>query len=172
HHAIKMITSDGAPPEAVIENINDLTSLATSQTAVDGGPVRWRDLIEPGFDATEQAAESAGKDTLVDAIPTGVIDLDRLINGLQRQRLYIVARVSGAGKSTLGAGECVRAAAFRHIKPTRVFSVDMPRLEIFNRLLWAEAQVESQKLITGAVQEQDWSRLAKKAGETSEGPLW
>lgn len=172
HHAIKMITSDGAPPEAVIEKINDLTSLATSQTAVDGGPVLWRDLIQPGFDAIEQAAESAGKDTLVDAIPTGVIDLDRLINGLQRQRLYIVAGVPGAGKSTLGAGDFVRSAAFRHNKPTLVFSMEMTRLEIFNRLLCAEAQVESQKLITGALQEQDWSRLAKKAGETSEAPLW
>lgn len=158
----------GSPGE-LVEHARTMISDLGLRVVGQGGPQRWRDIIRPGLDAIEAtAADGAGPP----GIPTGIHDLDRLIHGLQKQRLIVVAGIPGGGKSTLGAGDFVRSAAFHHGVPTGLFSMEMTRQELFNRLVCAEAQVPAQKVADGDLTVDDWTQIARMCGATEEAPLW
>lgn len=128
----------------------------------------WPELIKPGFDAFEEAADTDEPP----GIPTGIPELDAAIHGLQLGRLIVVAGPPGSGKSTLGAGNFPRAAAFTHKIPTAVISMEMPVKEMFNRLACAEAGVSASAAIRGELSDNDWSKLARMAERTEDAPLF
>jgi len=170
HRIRAAIRSGGAgTPADLLEQARTMISDLGLRAVGEGGPVRWRDLIRDGLDAIEQAADSDGGPP---GIPTGIHDLDRVIHGLQKQRLIVVAGQPGSGKTTLGGGDFVRSAAFHHKMPTLLFSFEMTRQEIFNRLVCAEAAVPAQKVAAGTLDDVDWSAIARMCGVTEEAPLW
>ncbi len=128
----------------------------------------WPNLIQPGFDRFEEAAESDEPP----GIPTGIPELDEAIHGLQLGRLIVVAGPPGSGKTTLGAGNFPRAAAFTHKIPAAIISMEMPVKEMFNRLACAEAGVASEAAVKGNLHDTDWSKLAKMAERTGDAPLY
>jgi replicative DNA helicase len=128
----------------------------------------WPELLQPGFDRFEEATESDEPP----GIPTGIPELDQAIHGLQRGRLIVVAGPPGSGKTTLGAGNFPRSAAFDHKIPAAVISMEMPVMEMFNRLACAEAGVSAAAAIRGDLSDNDWARLAKMARRTDEAPLY
>jgi len=156
-------------PAELLERTRVLISDLGMRAAGDGGPRRWRDIIRPGLDAIELAAEEGAGPP---GVPTGIPDLDRLIHGLQKQRLYVVAGIPGGGKSTLGAGDFVRSAAFEHSRATAVFSMEMTEQELFNRLICAAARVPAQRVTDGSLDTDDWTAIARVCGETENAPLW
>lgn len=104
-------------------------------------------------------------------VPTGFADLDRLTNGLHPGQMVVVAARPAIGKSTLGL-DVARSAAIRHRQTTVVFSLEMSRNEITMRILSAEARVHLQKLRTGQMGEDDWTKVATTMGKISEAPLF
>lgn len=158
----------GGTPADILERARTMISDLGMRVVGAGGPERWKELIEPGLDAIDRAGEDSGPP----GIPTGLPDLDKLIHGLQRHRLYVVAGIPGGGKSTLGAGDFVRSAAFRHKIPTGVWSLEMTKQELFNRLVCAEAQVPAAKVTEGGLDDRDWTAIARMVGETEDAPLW
>lgn len=159
----------GGTPADLLERARTMISDLGMRVAGNGGPEQWREMIRPGLDAIEQAAEEGAGPP---GIPTGIHDLDRLVHGLQKQRLIVVAGQPGGGKSTLGAGDFIRSAAFHHKTPTALFSMEMTKQEIFNRLVCAEAQVEAQKVADGTLDVDDWTQIARMCGTTEDAPLW
>ncbi|MEV5211369.1 replicative DNA helicase [Micromonospora sp. NPDC053740] len=162
-------TGGSASPAELLERTRVMISDLGMRAAGDGGPTRWRDIIRPGLDAIELAAEEGSGPP---GVPTGIPDLDRLIHGLQKQRLYVVAGIPGGGKSTLGAGDFVRSAAFEHSHSTAVFSMEMTEQELFNRLICAASRVPSQRVVDGTLDTDDWTAIARVCGETENAPLW
>lgn len=162
-------TGGGGTPADLLERARNMISDLGLRAVGQGGPERWKDIIEPALDAIDRNCEEGAGPP---GIPTGLPDLDKLIHGLQKQRLYVVAGIPGGGKSTLGAGDFVRSAAFHQKIATGVWSLEMPKQEIFNRLLCAEAQVPAEKVTEGTLNDRDWTAIARTVGETEEAPLW
>ena len=126
------------------------------------------DLMDAAVDEIEAAGAHDGG---MSGIPTGLIDLDDLTNGLHPGQMIVVAARPGVGKSILGLNLC-RSASIKHGMTSVIFSLEMSRTEITKRLLAAEAQVTLNDMQKGTVTEAGWMKLARRMGEVSSAPLF
>jgi replicative DNA helicase len=125
--------------------------------------------IMPGaLDEIEAIGSRAGQ---MVGVPTGFQDLDALTNGLHPGQMIVVAARPAIGKSTLGL-DFARSAAIKHGLTTVVFSLEMSRNEITMRLLSAEARVALHTMRSGMMNDEDWTRLARRMSEVAEAPLF
>jgi replicative DNA helicase len=127
-----------------------------------------RDVLTGTLEAIERLHEDHREIT---GVPSGFPDLDRLTSGLQPSNLVIVAARPAVGKSTLGL-DVARHAAVRAGVPTVVFSLEMSRTELVQRLMCAECTVDMQRLRTGRMEESDWTRLTRSLGKLADAPLF
>jgi replicative DNA helicase len=107
----------------------------------------------------------------ITGVPTGFPELDRLTSGLQPSNLIIVAARPAVGKSTLGL-DVARHASVRSSVPTVVFSLEMSKTELVQRLMCAECSVDMQRLRTGRMEDTDWTRLTRSLGKLADAPLF
>lgn len=91
-------------------------------------------------------------------IETGFTKLDQITHGLQKGSLVIIAARPGMGKTSL-AMNIVEHATLRKGKTAAVFSLEMPRIEILQRLLCAYAEVSMEKALSGKLEPDDWKKL-------------
>src|SRR3954447_25117184 len=126
------------------------------------------DLLKESFERITALYE-AGAD--VTGVPSGFRDLDRLTSGFQEGNLIIVAARPSMGKSALGL--CVAAnLALRHETPVALFTLEMSKSEVTQRLLCSEAKVESQRLRTGKLGPDDWPRLTAACDKLARAPIY
>ncbi len=115
------------------------------------------------------ALYEAGAD--VTGVPSGFRDLDRLTSGFQPGNLIIIAARPSMGKSALGL--CAAAnLALRHEIPVALFTLEMSKSEVTQRLLCSEAKVESQRLRTGKLAQDDWPRLVAAGDKLMKAPIY
>ncbi len=125
-------------------------------------------LLKESFERITELYE-AGKD--VTGIPSGFRDLDRLTSGFQPGNLIIVAARPSMGKSALGL--CMAAnLAVRHETPVAVFTLEMSKAEVTQRLMCSEAKVESQRLRNGKLAQDDWPRLTTACDRLAKAPIY
>ncbi|MCM3886118.1 replicative DNA helicase [Frankia sp. R82] len=116
--------------------------------------------------------ESRGRDKAgLRGIPTGFADLDELTGGFKRGQMIVIAARPGVGKSML-ALDIARAAAIKHNHPVLFVSLEMSRGELDQRVWAAEARVSHHNLETGNLTDDDWLRVARRMGETTDAPLF
>src|SRR3954470_24005500 len=126
------------------------------------------DLLKESFERITALYE-AGAD--VTGVPSGFRDLDRLTSGFQPGNLIIVAARPSMGKSALGL--CVAAnLALRNNMPVALFTLEMSKSEVTQRLLCSEAKVESQRLRTGKLAQDDWPRLVAAGDKLMKAPIY
>ena len=125
-------------------------------------------LLKESFERITQLYE-AGED--VTGTPTGFRDLDRLTSGFQRGNLVIAAARPSMGKSALAI--CIAAnLAVRMNVPVAVFTLEMSKAEVTQRLMCSEAKVESQRLRTGKLAPDDWPRLTAACDKLMKAPIY
>jgi replicative DNA helicase len=125
-------------------------------------------LLKESFERITALYE-AGAD--VTGVPSGFRDLDRLTSGFQPGNLIIVAARPSMGKSALGL--CIAAnIAVRHGLPVGLFTLEMSKDEVTQRLMCSEAKVESQRLRTGKLAADDWPRLTAACDKLTKAPIW
>ena len=107
----------------------------------------------------------------VTGIPTGYIDFDIKTAGLQNSDLIVVAGRPSMGKSAFALGMVEHAGIVEKI-PTAVFSLEMSKEQLAQRMLCAHAKVDAQKVRTGYLAASDWPRLTAAAGKLSEAPIF
>ena len=127
-----------------------------------------RDIVKDAFKELEKRFENQGQLT---GVPSGFVDLDKITQGFQKSDLIIVACRPGMGKTSFSLG-VTRHAATHTKAPVVFFSLEMAKEQIVSRLLAAEGKVDSTKLRTGKLSEQDWDRLTRGAGRLSEAPIY
>jgi replicative DNA helicase len=126
------------------------------------------DLLDANLDRLEHLYE---RGEAVTGTPTGFMDLDDLLSGMQPNALYIIGARPSAGKTAL-ALNIASNAALEANRPVLLFSLEMSQLELTQRMLCAEARVDSKRLRTGHLTEQDWSKIAHATGRLAEANIW
>jgi replicative DNA helicase len=125
-------------------------------------------LLKESFERITQLYE-AGAD--VTGTPSGFRDLDRLTSGFQPGNLIIVAARPSMGKSALGL--CMAAnLAVRDATTVGIFTLEMSKSEVTQRLMCSEAKVESQRLRTGKLAVDDWPRLTAACDKLAKAPIY
>ena len=114
------------------------------------------DLLPGVIDHLQRVADG----DLSTGTSTGLDDLDDLLSGLQPSTLNIIGARPAMGKTALGLGIAVHVARTQK-KPVMVFSLEMGHAELTQRILSSEAEVDSKKLRSGDLNDQDWSRIGK-----------
>lgn len=132
------------------------------------GVVPIRDIIRSAFVELEKRFESQGTLT---GVPTGFVELDKITLGLQRSDLIIVACRPSMGKTSLALG-ITRFASVHGKCPTVFFSLEMSKEQIVTRFLAAEAKVDSTRIRSGKLTEQDWGKLTRAAGLLTDAPIY
>jgi replicative DNA helicase len=125
-------------------------------------------IIESNIDALE---ERQGKQALVTGVPTGFTLLDHKTSGLQGSDLVILAARPSMGKTAL-ALNIARNAAIEGNVPVAIFSLEMSKEQLSERMLCAEARVDSNRLRSGFLSPDDWSHITEAASVLSEAPLF
>jgi replicative DNA helicase len=126
------------------------------------------DLLKESFERITHLYE-LGAD--VTGVPSGFRDLDRITSGFQEGNLVIVAARPGMGKSALGLGFAANVAV-RAQQPVALFTLEMSKAEVTQRLMCAEAKVELHRLRTGRLAADDWPRLTAACDRLAKAPLY
>ena len=104
-------------------------------------------------------------------VPTGFIDLDRMLTGLHPGELIVVGARPAMGKTSF-AMNIAEHAALNKGKTTAVFTLEMPREQIALRMLCSDARVDMQRVRRGTLQDDDWIKLAHSLGPLSAAPMF
>jgi len=103
-------------------------------------------------------------------IGTGFTDLDRMTSGWQKSDLVIIAARPAMGKTAFVLS-CARNAAVDFNKPVVVFSLEMSSVQLVNRLISGEAEIEQEKIRKGKMEEWEWQQIHSKIGRLEAAPL-
>ena len=131
-----------------------------------------RGMLNDAFDRIDELHKNKGQ---LRGLPTGFAELDNLLAGLQKSDLVILAARPSVGKSSL-ALDIVRNIGVRQKIPVGLFSLEMSKEQLVDRLLCSEANVDSWKMRTGRLGERpeddDFSRIGHAMGILSEAPIF
>jgi len=127
-----------------------------------------KDLLADTFEEIERLYERGAGIT---GLSTGFHDLDRLTAGLQSSDLVIIAARPSVGKTSL-ALNIAEHVAIEERKPVAIFSLEMSRKEVVQRLLCSQARVDSQSLRTGRLKDADWPKLSQAVGRLAEAQIY
>ena len=107
----------------------------------------------------------------ITGISTGFTDFDAKTAGLQKSDLILIAARPSMGKTAFVLN-VAQYAAVRDRVPVAIFSLEMSKEQLVNRMLCAEALVDAQKVRTGELNSDDWSKLVESMGVLSEAPIY
>ncbi|MEP6692277.1 MAG: replicative DNA helicase, partial [Gemmatimonadaceae bacterium] len=139
-----------------------------SQSRGNQGFTRIKELMWPTMEKIE-ALQRGGKS--ITGVPSGFTDLDDMTSGFQPADLIIVAARPSMGKTALVLNIAQYAAIEKSV-PVAVFSLEMSKESLVQRMLTAEARVDAQKLRKGMLRDDDFPRMARAAGILSSAPIW
>ena len=127
-----------------------------------------RDVLAEYMNKLDQLHERRG--TIV-GVPTGFTDLDRLTGGLQKSDLIVLASRPGIGKTSL-ALSLAHNTALKYHNSIAVFSLEMSKDQLAQRLLSMDARIDQQRLRTGTIEEDEWDRIVYAMDTLSESNIW
>ena len=107
----------------------------------------------------------------ITGLATGFTDLDKMTSGLQRSDFVIIAGRPSTGKTAFALNIAAHAAVELH-RPCLIFSLEMSKEQLVQRLICAEARVDSRNVRSGFMQQGEWSRIVNAAGRLHEAPLF
>ncbi len=160
---ISSIAYERADEEERILDQAEQLIFGVTQRRIERELVPLRTILGEYYDRIEYLYAHRG-DTI--GVPTGFIDLDKLLGGFQPGDLIIVAGRPGTGKTSL-ALTAADYAARKHGFCIALFSLEMPSQQVVQRLVSGSTGIESQRLRTGEIDEEELSKVARAMGELS-----
>ncbi|HEX5436898.1 MAG TPA: replicative DNA helicase [Gemmatimonadaceae bacterium] len=139
-----------------------------SQQRGTQGFTRIKELMWPTMERIESLQRGGQSIT---GVPSGFSDLDEITSGFQRADLVIIAARPSMGKTAFVLNIAQYAAIERNI-PIALFSLEMSKESLVQRMLTAEARVDAQKLRKGMLRDDDFGRIARAAGVLNQAPIW
>jgi len=123
-----------------------------------------RQILSEYYDRIEYLTSHQGE---VIGIPTGFNDIDKLLGGLQRSDMVILAARPSVGKTSL-ALSIAHSAAKKHRQRVAFFSLEMSNEQVVQRLISAETGIDSQRLRRGQINDGEWTRFMKASSDLAE----
>ncbi len=156
---------DGA--DAILDNAES-SIFALAEDRVKAGLVSIKDVVKDNFERLERIFRE-GKS--ITGISTGYGELDKLLSGLQPSELIILAARPSQGKTAL-ALNFAENIAIRGGEPVAIFSLEMSKESLLQRLIASVAQIDAHKFRTGHLSKEDWRRMTEALGGISSAPVW
>src|SRR5690242_9195681 len=156
---------DGA--DAILDNAES-SIFQIAEDRIRAGLIPVKDIVRDNFERLEKIFRE-GKS--ITGIPTGYVELDKLTSGLQSSELLILAARPSQGKTAL-ALNLAENIAIRGGQPVAVFSLEMSKESLLQRLVASVAQIDAHKFRTGHLSREDWRRMTEALGTISSAPLW
>ena len=139
-----------------------------SGSQLQGICVSIKDIIKDSIEAIEGFYRRKAH---VTGLPTGFDDLDMMTAGLHSGELIVIAGRPSMGKSALAA--CIAEyVGVQEQKPVVIFSIEMSKEQLVQRMLCSHARVELQKARSGFLTQSDWPKLVTAAGRLAEAPIY
>lgn len=154
------------------ENILDKAEqslFAVSQKHLKQNFIHIKNILIDTFNRLDELHQNKGK---LRGIPTGFADLDNKLGGLQQSDLVILAARPSVGKTTLALDIARRVAVNANV-PVGIFSLEMSKEQLSDRMLCAEAGVGLWKMRTGRLEnDEDFTRIGEAMGKLSDAPIY
>lgn len=161
---ITEMVRDGAAEADTMLEAAERKVYALRQGRTVGGLLKIANVIQ---DVYNQISENAASDNKIPGLPTGLVDLDSTILGLNKGDLVLIASRPGMGKTSIALNIAMHVAKTSN-KAVAVFSLEMSREQLAIRLLSGESLVDSQKLLTGRLSSTEWQRIGSAASVISQ----
>lgn len=142
--------------------------LEISQRRHGAGFLNIKDVIMQAYERIEMLYTNKGG---VTGLPTGYPDLDRMTSGFQKSDLIIVAARPSVGKTAFALNVAQNVAIQAQV-PVAIFSLEMPAIQLVQRMLSAEGNIDSHRLRTGYLEPADWEKLTLAMTNLAEAPIF
>lgn len=164
---VELAYDESTPIEQVLES-GEQGIFSISQQNIKRDFVALKDLLAVSFDRLDELQKTSGK---LRGVASGFRDLDVKLAGFQDSNLIIFAARPGQGKTAFVLN-VAEYAAVKTNTPVAIFSLEMSQEELVDRIIVAQAEIDSWKLKTGKLDDQDYDRIARASGELYEAPLF
>ena len=156
---------DGA--DAILDNAES-SIFAIAEDRVKEGLIPIKEIVNRNFERLEKIFRE-GKS--ITGVSTGYVELDKLTSGFQPSELLILAARPSQGKTAL-ALNLAENIAIRAGLPVAIFSLEMSKESLLQRLIASVAQIDAHKFRTGHLSREDWRRMTEALGTISSSPVW
>src|SRR5437773_11298647 len=167
-HDIQQRAFEGEDDADAILDGAESQIFALAEDRVRAGLIPVKDIVRDNFERLEKIFKE-GKS--VTGIPTGYAELDKLTSGLQPSEVLILAARPSQGKTAL-ALNLMENIAIRGGHPVAMFSLEMSKESLLQRLVASVAQIDAHKFRTGHLGREDWRRMTEALGQIASAPLW
>lgn len=157
---------EGAAQEIVDAAEQEIFAVSQEATKRDFLPIK--EALASSFDRLDELHKRAGG---LRGVPTGFADLDFRLAGMQDANLLILAARPGTGKTAMILNIAQHVAVKEKI-PVGIFSLEMSKEELVDRMLVSQADIDAWKLKTGKLTDDDFTRLSEAMGELAEAPIF
>lgn len=162
------LAMDEAASAAEVMDKAESAVLSLSQRNVSKSFTAVRTTLAESFDRLDELHKQGEG---MRGVPTGFVDLDNALAGMQKGNLIILAARPGVGKTSLAMNVCQYVAVDLK-RPVGFFSLEMSKEELVDRILVGQADIDAWKLKTGKLNEDDFTKLSNAMGELAEAPLY
>lgn len=153
----------GESVQTLLSGMQVSTALLTDQAAPPQDFKPIRDVLVDVIETTEAKAEAFKKGVVVTGLKTGFADLDKMLGGLQKSDLIIVAARPSVGKTAF-ALNVAQNVAVETGETVAVFSLEMSAAQLVTRMVSSEGNLEASRLKMGDMVDDDWSKMTMAAG--------
>ncbi|OGD86092.1 replicative DNA helicase [Candidatus Curtissbacteria bacterium RBG_13_35_7] len=173
----QLITASSKISQSAHEETHDIRELldeaeqavfALSQEQMRQNFLPLKDALAESFDRLDELHKKRGG---LRGVPTGFWDLDAKLAGMQDSNLLILASRPGQGKTSLALNIAAHVAVHEGL-PVGIFSLEMSKEELVDRLLVTQAEIDAWKLKTGNLDDSDFDRLQEAMGVLADAPLF
>ncbi len=167
-HNIQQRAFEGEDGADMILDNAESSIFELAEDRVKAGLISVKEIVRDNFERLEKIFKE-GKS--ITGIPTGYVELDKLTSGFQPSELLILAARPSQGKTAL-ALNLAENIAIRGGQPVAIFSLEMSKESLLQRLVASVAQIDAHKFRTGHLSRTDWSSMTEALGTISNAPLW
>ncbi|MEO5340467.1 MAG: replicative DNA helicase [Magnetococcus sp. MYC-9] len=169
HIAESVYQSKNLPTDQLLDEAEQrIFSVGEGRNQRSGSYFTLKSVLMPVLHSIDQQMRHKGT---VTGVPTGFADLDKMLSGLQKSDLLILAGRPSMGKTSFAMNIAANSAV-DHQVPVAIFSLEMSKEQLVSRMLSSAARIDAQKLRTGWLDDKDYGQLISMANHLSQAPLF